>query len=234
MAAIPLKQDVFYPERDGRPMGETAVHVHEILEIYAALAQRYLDHADVLVGADMLMYYVQGDPRRCICPDVFVTFGVPKEPKRRSYFLWNEGRPPSLVIEVTSEGSRRDDLEKKKVYARLGVQEYLLIDPLDEYLSPPLQGFRLFNGEYRPIQPAPDGSLLSETTDVWFRREGQQVRLIDAATGKPLLRMMELGAAAEERERALRAAEEKEQALRAAEEEIARLRRALEERGREG
>jgi Uma2 family endonuclease len=225
MAAIPFKQDIYYPESDGRPMGETAVHVEEIFELYGALGRRYRGSADVLVGADMLMYYVQGSPGDCVCPDVFVTFGIPKEPKRRSYFLWKEGRPPSLVIEVTSESSRKDDLEKKKkVYARIGVQEYFLADPLSEYLSPPLQGFRLFNGDYRPIKPAADGSLLSETTGLRFCREGQRVRLIDAATGEPLLWAAEQATALEERNRALRAAEE----------EIARLRRELEERGREG
>jgi Uma2 family endonuclease len=222
MAAIPLKQDVFYPERDGQPMGETGIHGKEIRELTMALELRYRDRPDVYVGADMLMYYVEGDPTRCVCPDVFVTFGIPKEPLRRSYFFWKEGVPPTLVIEVTSD--RRNDLEKRKLYARLGVREYFIDDPLGEYLNPPLQGLRLVKGEYRPIEPAADGSLLSEVTGLRFRREGRWVRLIDAATGERLLW-------SEEKDQAL---EVKERALRAAEEEIARLRRELERREREG
>lgn len=224
MAAIPFKQDIYYPESDGRPMGETPVHRREIMDLIAALERRYRDAAEVYVGGDMLLYYVEGNPARCVCPDVFVTFGMPKEPERRSYFLWKEGRSPSMVIEVTSEGSHREDQDKKKLYAQLGVEEYFLDDPLGEYLNPPLQGFRLVAGKYVPIEADADGSLLSETTELRLRREGQGIRLIDATTGEPLLRTSEWeGALAAERKARL-----------AADEEIARLRRELEERGREG
>jgi Uma2 family endonuclease len=222
MAAIPFQQEIYYPESDGRPMGETPAHIQEIMDLIAALQRRYRDAADVYVGGDMLLYYVEGNPGRCVCPDVFVTLGIPKEPERRSYFLWREGRPPSMVIEVTSEGSRREDQEKKQLYARLGVEEYFLDDPLGEYLKPSLQGYRLVRGQYEPIEPDADGALLSRTTGLRFRRDGRGIRPIDAETGEPLLRIAEAYQALEEKDRAL---EEKDRALQAAEEEIARLRR---------
>jgi Uma2 family endonuclease len=215
MAAIPLKQEIFYPESDGRPMGETEDHVNEIVDLLTALKRRYRDVADVYVGADMFLYYVEGNPGRCVCPDVFVTVGIPKKPERRSYFLWREGRPPSMVIEVTSESSRREDQDKKDLYARLGVEEYFLDDPLGEYLKPPLQGYRLVRGRYEPIEPDDEGALLSRTTGLRLRQEGKGVRLIDAETRKPLLRVDEQG----------RLLDETQRALQAAEEEIARLRR---------
>lgn len=229
MAAIPFQQEIHYPESDGRPMGETPIHIQEIMDLLAALHRRYRDAADVYVGGDMLLYYVEGNPARCVCPDVFVTFGIPKEPERRSYFLWREGRPPSMVIEVTSEGSRREDQEKKQLCARLGVEEYFLDDPLAEYLNPPLQGYRLVAARYEPIEPEADGSLLSRTTGLRLRRESRGVRLIDAGSGEPLLRIEELYRAVDEQGQALlareQAIEEKDRALQAAEEEIARLRR---------
>lgn len=191
MAAIPLKHEVHYPESDGRPMGETDQHITEILDLIAILRERYRAAADVYVGGDMLLYYVEGDPGRCVCPDVFVAFGIPKEPPRRSYFLWREGRPPSLVIEVTSKGSRREDVEKKELYARLGVEEYFLHDPLGEYLKPSLQGFRLEKGKYLPIPPAMDGSLTSRLTGLTLRREGEGLRLLDTQSGEPLLKPSE-------------------------------------------
>jgi Uma2 family endonuclease len=235
MAAIPLKQEIFYPESDGQPMGETDVHRAEIMNLIAALEQRYRDAVDVYVAGDLLLYYVEGNPARRVCPDVFVTFGIPKRPQRRSYFLWREGRPPSMVIEVTSEGSRREDQEKKNLYARLGVEEYFLDDPLDEYLEPALQGYRLVRGRYEPIEPDEEGMLLSRTTGLLFRRDGQGVRLIDAETRRPLPRIEEQGLVIEEQGRMLeeqgrvieeqdRTLAEMERALRAAEEEIARLR----------
>jgi hypothetical protein len=94
-----MKQEIFYPESDGKPMGETEDHVNEIVDLLTALKRRYRDVADVYVGADMFLYYVEGNPGCCVCPDVFLTVGIPKKPERRSYFLWREGRPPSMVIE---------------------------------------------------------------------------------------------------------------------------------------
>jgi Uma2 family endonuclease len=193
MAAIPLKQEIHYPESDGRPMGETEVHMRELADLFTTLDRRFRDRSDVYVGGDILMYYVEGQPRYCVSPDLLVTVGIPKRPMRRSYFLWKEGRPPSMVIEITSEGSRREDLEKKDVYARIGVEEYFLTDPLGEYLKPPLQGFRLEGSKYRPIRPDADGSLLSEATGLRLTRDAEgKVRLSDAVTGEWLLRPDEL------------------------------------------
>jgi Uma2 family endonuclease len=68
----------------------------------------------------------------------------------------------------------------------LGIEEYFVHDPYGECLDPVLQGFRLVNGHYQPIQPEADGSLHSRTTDLLLRTEGQRLRLVDAGTGEPL------------------------------------------------
>jgi Uma2 family endonuclease len=210
MAAIPLQRDVYYPESDGKPMGETEFHRDEIYGLIWALRQHYRDVPDIHVTGDLFLYYAQGDPRAVVCPDVFVVKGVSKE-KRRIYKLWGEGRLPFLVIEVTSASTRGEDLGKKKdLYERLGVEEYFIHDPLGEYLRPALQGFRLEQGRYRKID-APDGSLVSRTTGLTFRPEGQEIRLVETPTGKPLPTL-----------------EEMTDRARAADEEIARLRRELE------
>lgn len=226
MAAIPLEHEVHYPESDGRPMGETEVHVRELLDLFGTLDRRFRDRPDVYVGGDILLYYVEGQPRYCVSPDILVTIGILKRPMRRSYFLWKEGRPPSMIIEITSESSRREDLEKKDVYARIGVAEYFLSDPLGEYLKPPFQGFRLHGGKYRPIQPQADGSMISESTGLRLTRDAEgRIRLSDAATGKSLLRPDELEPVLEARDKEL---EIERKARQAAEDELARLRRKLE------
>ena len=185
MAAIPLQHDIDYPESDGKPLGESDVHRNEIVDLIHALDTRYEDRPDVYVAGDLLLYYVRGDRRAVVCPDVFLVEGVAKG-LRRSYKLWEEGRAPSLVIEVTSASSRREDVEKKVVYARLGVEEYFLFDPLREYLAPSFQGFRLHKGVYRAIEPDAEGALTSGTTGLKLRREGVHLRLVDPATGEAL------------------------------------------------
>jgi Uma2 family endonuclease len=72
-----------------------------------------------------------------------VVQGVAKG-ERRTYKLWEEGQLPAVVFEITSRGSRLEELgTKQALYAMLGVREYFLYYPLGEYLRPPLQGYRL-------------------------------------------------------------------------------------------
>jgi Uma2 family endonuclease len=172
---------------------------------------------DVYVTGNLFLYYVQGDPHSVVAPDVFLVRGVEKR-SRRIYTLWDEGEVPSLVIELTSDSTRDEDLSKKKLcYERLGVEEYFLHDPYQDYLDPPLQGFRLINRRYRPIEPETDGSLRSVTTGLLLRTEKHRLRLVDASSGEPLLTGEEV-----DRERTARqAAENRAAALEA---ELARLR----------
>jgi Uma2 family endonuclease len=231
MSVLPLQQDIYYPESDGQPVGETWFHAREYREILNALDLYFLDDPDVWVGGNQFLYYVEGDPRRVVCPDVAVTKGMSKEPGRRIYKLWTEGRPPSLIIELTSDSTRQEDLGKKKdLYERLGVEDYFLFDLLGDFLNPNLQGYRLVAGRYRPIEPDADGELPSRATGLKLKAEGDRLRVLDAATGEPLLWNHELGKAAEEARANARRAEQAEERARAAEAELARLRSELERR----
>ncbi len=218
--------EVYYSESDGQPMGETEAHCDETLELYQALKHFHRDQDDVYVGCNLFIYYQEGNPQAVVCPDVFVARGVPKlarrggrEEKRRTYKLWQESRPPTMVIEVTSKSTKSEDEEDKMgKYAGLGVEEYFLYDPLGEYLSPSLQGFRLLGNRYRPIQPGADGSLPSRTVGVTLAIEGEHLRLRETATGRPLLWNEELL----DRNAAEAAARRKAEELAAAEAEARR------------
>jgi Uma2 family endonuclease len=224
MAAIPLQRDVYYPESDGKPMAETDLHRDEMFDLIKALDRRYRGEPDVYVSGNLFFYYVKGDPRAVVAPDVFLVKGVEKR-KRGTYKLWEEGSVPSLVIELTSDSSQDEDLSKKKpCYERLGIEEYFLHDPFQDYLDPALQGFRLINGRYQPIAPEPDGSLRSLTTGLLLRTEGKRLRLVDAATGEPLLWDEERDAQLQQEQAARQAAEERADALQ---EELKQLRREL-------
>jgi Uma2 family endonuclease len=209
MSAIPLQHDDddFYPSSDGKPMAESDLHRKEMMYLIEALDGWYEGAPDVYVAGDLLLYYVRGDRRSVVAPDVFVVKGIPKG-DRKSYKLWEEGQGPSFVIEVTSDSTRNEDLGRKRsLYEQWGVEEYFLHDPRKDYLEPGLQGYRLVNGRYQKIVPESDGSLLSRTTGLRLRRDGNHLRLIDPATGTPLPGVEELR------------------------EEVRRLRRELEARG---
>jgi len=57
---------------------------------------------------------------------------------------------------------------------------------MEEYLRPSLQGFRLREGEYVPIEPV-EGRLPSEELGLSMERDGAFLRLYDPVTGKRLL-----------------------------------------------
>ena len=199
---------VVYPTSDGRPMAETEVHGECMMYVTYAL-RRYFPkrgREDVYVGSNNFLYYEQGDPRAVVAPDVYVVVGAPATPPRDTYMLWNEPKEPDFVLEVTSASTRRDDERRKRdVYAALGVREYFLYDPRAEYLRPPLQGFRLQDGEYRALPAVTVMSnravaVTSEVLGLELRddREARLVRLRDPATGCDLLTYEEAERAREE------------------------------------
>ncbi|HSS79145.1 MAG TPA: Uma2 family endonuclease [Thermoanaerobaculia bacterium] len=231
MTAIPFRREVEYPDSDGQPMAETEIHLNEMVDLLAALKRRYRGAPDVYVGGDMFLYYRQGDPRSVVAPDVFFVRGVPRG-VRKTFKLWEEGVPPCFIVEVTSGSTRDEDIRKKKtLYEQLGVEEYFLHDPEGDYLSPQLQGFRLFNDRYAPIRPNPDGSLESRSTGLTLRIEGTNLRLIDTATGERQLWVEEVDLDWQREKEARQAAEARASRI---EEELASLRAELERKGREG
>jgi hypothetical protein len=136
--------------------------------------------------------------------------------------LWEEGQPPAVVFEITSRGTRLEDLgTKRALYAMLGVREYFLYDPLGDYLQPPLQGYRLQEGEYQRMLPGDEGALASQELGLELRVEAGQLRLLNPTTGARLLTPAEAQAAWRAEAAARRAAEAEVERLRA---ELARQR----------
>lgn len=228
-----LPEDLDLPCSDGRPMAETPIHRANMVNAIFALQQFYAENPDVYVSGNMFLHYFLGDRRMHVSPDVQVTLGVPKLPERRSYIVWREGKAPDLVIEFTSASTREEDIEDKyTIYQdKLKVQEYFLFDPEADYLKPPLQGYRLIQGQYVRIEPVA-GRLPSAVLGLHLEAAGQFLRFHDPATGQWLLTPEEEAAArrqaeAEQARAEARLAREAE-ARRQAEAEVAQLRRELE------
>jgi Uma2 family endonuclease len=214
-------QQIHYPESDGKPMGETDVHIDALIYLREALRDHFRDDPQMYVAGNMLLYYEEGNPAACVAPDVFVVQGVAKR-ERRTYRLWEEDRPPVVVFEITSRGSRLEDLGTKRVvYAMLGVWEYFLYDPLGEYLRPPLQGYRLQDGEYQRLPPENEGGFTSQALGLELRVEEGRLRLANPVTGERLLTPAEALAARRTEAAARLAAEVELERLR---DELARLR----------
>lgn len=210
-----------YPDSDGRPMGETPLHIDNLAYLVQMLRIRFEHDPQVYIAGNMFVYYVPGNRLRHVSPDVFVVFGIPKSttPERRRYLVWEEGKAPDIVIELTSESTREEDIDDKmQIYRILGVREYFLYDPYEEYLDPPLQGYRLVEGEFQPIT-AVTGRLPSSVLGLHLEPSEGFLRLYDPAT------QAWLPTPPEEHQALLQA----EEARRHAETELQRLRQELDE-----
>ena len=184
-----IPEDPLYPSSDGLPLAENDWQLRVIFDAFGKLKIRYQDRPDVYVSGDLLIYYEEGNPRRSVAPDVFVVFGAANH-KRNVYKLWEEPKAPDFVLEVASENTWREDLGRKRaLYAQLGVREYWLFDPKDEYFDPPLQGLVLREGAYRPLPALMENgarTIRSEVLTLDLRAESGELRFRDPATGEYL------------------------------------------------
>lgn len=181
--------EVYYPTRDGRLMGETPIHRRCMVYLIDVLERWFEAEPKVYVSGNMMMYYVEGDPRKHVSPDVFVAIGAPKDKDRDAYFTWlDDDPPPDLVIEATSKSTRKEDQVKKFFLYQdvLKVREYFLFDPRAEYLKPRLKGFRSEADAYVPIAEV-DGRLPSDVLGMHFEADESWLRIYNPAAGEWLL-----------------------------------------------
>lgn len=212
-------EGIYYPESDGRPLAETDLHRIVIVNTYQKLEAYYKDRDDVYVSGNLLIYDVPGKTRRSISPDVMVVFGIEKK-MRRTYKIWEEGKAPDFVMEVTSKSTYKNDLRKKKTrYAHIGVREYFLYDPERSYLPESLMGFRLNDdGKYGTIPRSPDNGILSDVLGIEFSIQGDDIGLYNPTSEQWLQTPAEIA------QQEAQARQQEAQARQQAEAEVARLR----------
>lgn len=174
-------------------MGETDEHRDAMIRIIELLKILFKNQ-QVYVSGDLLLYYEQGNPKKFVVPDAFIAKGL-KQKRRRIYRLWVEGVVPQLVVETTSlKTKKKDTVDKLELYARLGIREYFLHDPTGEYLDPPLQGYRLRDGNYERIPAEATGSLYSEELNMRLLVEDGELNLYHPDSTERILTNEELAA----------------------------------------
>ena len=132
-----------------------------------------------------------------IVPDMFLSLDVEVaedwwRKEHRSYFVWEFGKPPDLVLEIVSNTEGGEAEEKQHKYARMRVGYYVIYDPLQQVMPDVLTVYRLHGSVYARQETAqfPDlklGLTLWEGTfegkhDTWLRWTDEHGSLI--FTGK--------------------------------------------------
>ena len=179
-----------------------------------------------------------------VVPDVMLSTNVElpadwrEHKKHLSYFVWERGKAPDVVIEIISN-KRGGELEEKMVrYAQVGVPFYMIYDPGHFLIKEDLRGHILVGGSYEPL-PSPYyfkmtqiGLVLWEGTfegqeDVWLRWADESGNAIPTGAEQAQLEReraeRESERAERESERAERESERAEQEKRLREEALVRL-----------
>jgi Putative restriction endonuclease len=110
--------------------------------------------------------------KQALVPDVFLSLDVELPPnfhekRYRSYFIWEYGKPPDVVIEIISDLRGGELGQKMAEYARMGVHYYVIFDPARHFKTPPLRFFKL------------DLSAYEENATGWFPDIGIGLALWD-------------------------------------------------------
>ncbi len=107
-----------------------------------------------LLAANVGVFYAVRQPP--LVPDVFLSLDVEvpqawREKKNRTYFVWEFGKPPDVVIEIVSNKEGNELGSKLHDYARMGVAYYIVFDPLQQLGNEPLRSFEQRAGRYQEM-----------------------------------------------------------------------------------
>jgi Uma2 family endonuclease len=202
------------------PPMESDQHLRQMLLLVSSLDWWWRDRTDYYAAGNLTIYF---SPRQLKSedfrgPDFFVVLGTTKEP-RKSWVVWDEGgKYPNVIVEVISDSTEKVDRGlKRQVYQDVfRTPEYFLFDPETREL----EGYRLVDGVYQPIERGAEGRLPSRQLALALGVHEGRLRLF-TPEGELLPDTMELGYKAEaERARAddeRKRADEAEQRARALE-----------------
>lgn len=168
-----------------------------------------------------------------LVPDVLVSTDVPLPPdlskkQHRTYFVWEYGKPPDIVVEIVSNTVGDELGDKLLDYARMGVGYYIVYDPGQYITQEPLriftrQGVHFIEVKDRWLAPLGLGVMLWEgeyegTHGIWLRWCDQQGNLLPTGQEALAAQARQLAAEqqrAEQEARRAAAAEQRAAALAA-------------------
>ncbi len=107
-----------------------------------------------IAAADVGVFFAPNEPP--IVPDIFLSLGLLKPANRkhkrnRSYFVWEVGKVPDVVIEIVSNNEGGEDTTKMARYARLEIPYYAIFDPEHELSDETLRFYVLRGRRYVEI-----------------------------------------------------------------------------------
>jgi len=136
-----------------------------------------------IVAANVGVFYSVYEP--AIVPDIFLSLDVRMakdwwETRGRSYFIWEHGKPPDVVIEIVSNKKGYETTTKMYDYANMGVTYYVIFDPKCQVQSSLLTLHEL----------SPRGGYVKTKSSPEIKKKGRMIvnnQIIQPNGGKPKL-----------------------------------------------
>lgn len=229
--------EVFYPDHDNMPESTLQRLMTELLRPLLArfLAER---GSPLFVGADQFIYYIKGNPKAVVAPDVYVLPGIDPNAAPRCIKTWKTTTAPSFALEIMSEVNDLKDVQHApQRHDELGTKELVVFDPYVDVESGRMR-FRVYRrdeqGKLVVVLATNQDRIESQELRCFLRAVGEgaamRLRVATGPSGEELV-PTDAERARAEGERARAEAERArvaEQARAEAEAEIARLRAELE------
>lgn len=175
-----------YP--DYEPVGRDHVE-HQVVRflepvIIRHLAQRGTPH---FVGSDAFFYWVKGDNKQSVSPDIYILPGVPANSHPRKFAgskeeacwkTWIHHVVPSFALEVKAwKNPRKDELQSPPRHDALGTKELIVFDPFHHRRRAPRKRFVVYrrdaSGKLVIVQATNDDRVRSEDLDAFLVAEGE-------------------------------------------------------------
>lgn len=126
------------------------------------------DGRSFLTLANVGLFFGMHEPP--LVPDVMLAVDVQvpadlRQKRNRSYFVWELGKPPDVVIEIVSNQKGGELSEKLREYERIRVLYYAVFDPLEQLGRLPFRLYELQVGRY------------VQRTDGWLEEIGLGLKL---------------------------------------------------------
>jgi Uma2 family endonuclease len=177
---VPLTlEDVLHPQEDDH-VTHSDWHQRVCVYLYNVLRAHLAHDATAVVLHDVRVAWGKGGPKPH-GPDITVIFGVREQQNWGTFHVSREGTRPAMLIEVTSEKTRKIDYNPKvEEYHQARVPLYIIVDLLPRQDSPPppfLQGYQYAPGAYEPLAPDERGWLWLAPVGLWLGVRGGQVEL---------------------------------------------------------
>jgi Uma2 family endonuclease len=195
---------------DDTPVDNFPSAKNQRLLVDAVYSSGYFGARPFVADANVGIFISVRQPPRV--PDVFLSLDVQLaedwwQKQHRSYFVWEFGKLPEVVIEIVSNADGGELGDKLRDYAHMGVLHYAVFDPARIISDSELQAFLLVGRRYEPIDPGwleEAGIGLTVWQGEFEDKKGVWMRWCDQS-GKPLPTGKERAEAAEAKVKALEA-----------------------------